>query len=65
MSPKMNNMFYYFFSVTTARQKPYTGVAGTRPIVPFNASNNIGTGSITKCAEENTDYAPTYLQTPL
>ena len=49
-------IFIYFFSVTTARQKPYTGVVGTQLIVQLNASRNIGTGSIKKCAEENDDY---------
>ena len=62
ISPKISQkwviiLFFIFFSVTTARQKPYTGVVGTQLIVQLNASRNIGTRSIKKCAEENDDFS--------
>ena len=44
---------YSFFSVTTAKQKLYTGVVGTLPIVQLSANRNIGTENIKECAEEN------------
>ena len=43
------------FSVTTAKQKPYTGVAGTPLIVPLSANKHIGIENIKECAEGNDD----------
>ena len=48
-------IFFLFFSVLIAKQRPFIGVVGIQHIVLLNANKTIGTENTNECAEEKGD----------
>ena len=48
-------IFFKFFSVLIAKQRPFIGVVGIQHIVLLNANRTIGTENTNECAEEKGD----------